>query len=140
MTILVVILLVQVSLMVVRLTVLLDVLGGLLMLIQVMLGVSTVARNMDPFHLRAYGFSCFINAFMDVVTFALVSYIKKDLTPPPRWETLIRIAIPIASLAGTWFAWYTYRGHPSMMGDAYSHSHPHRFASGNLVRLVYLQR
>mmetsp|Transcript_98999 Transcript_98999/g.171574 ORF Transcript_98999/g.171574 Transcript_98999/m.171574 type:complete len:204 (+) Transcript_98999:99-710(+) len=115
MTCLVVILLVQVSLAILRFSVLVDILGGIIMLIQVALGVSTVARNMDPFHLRAYGFLCFINAFMDMVTISIVYYIKRDLVQPNAWETVLRFTVPCVSLIGTWFAWYAYRGHPGMM-------------------------
>lgn len=100
------ILLIQLAVTVLRFWILVDISGGLWMLLVTLLGCYAVWHEMNITYVSCWGSLCAINGLFDILTLIIplaVHLIKFQLL-----DVLIRCSIPVVYLFGALFAWHLY--------------------------------
>lgn len=99
---------------VLRFIILMDIIGGLWMMVVVAAGIYTYYHNMNISYVCTWGVLCAINFVFDVISQAipaLLGALSFQLLP-----LVVRIAIPVVYLLGVFFAWHAYHDYEEAQG------------------------
>eukprot|EP00933_Yihiella_yeosuensis_P053036 TRINITY_DN51197_c0_g1_i1.p1 TRINITY_DN51197_c0_g1~~TRINITY_DN51197_c0_g1_i1.p1 ORF type:complete len:262 (+),score=44.14 TRINITY_DN51197_c0_g1_i1:142-927(+) len=108
------ILLLQVSALLLRAVILLDLLGAFWMGIVCALGWYAWGQSMNISYVTMWGFACGLNAVFDVFGFLIPTIF--GLLKLEIMGTLVRITAPLSELLGAAFAWHVYRDYMHSRG------------------------
>lgn len=108
------ILLMQATLIVLRVLFLQDIIGALWMAIMVVLGAYTVRHEMNITYMTAWGLLCAANCFFDILGFFLPFLL--GVMSLQVLSTVVRVLIPISELGGALYAWHIYRDYQHNLG------------------------